>query len=77
MYKKVLQNVHGIITECTSYYHEMYKKVLQNVHGIITECTLLLQNVQVIMFKLLCLLLQNVQEPKLSDFVKLKWGRVG
>ena len=50
----------------------MYKQVLQNVHLIVTECTPLLQNVQVIVFKLLLLLLQNVQEMRLTDFIKLK-----
>ena len=50
----------------------MYKQVLQNVHLIVTECTPLLQNVQVIVFKFLLLLLQNVQEMRLTDFIKLK-----
>lgn len=50
----------------------MYKQVLQNVHFIITEYTPLLQNVQVIKFKFLLLLLQNVQEMRLTDFIKLK-----
>ena len=50
----------------------MYKQVLQNVHLIITECTPLLQNVQVVIFKFLLLLLQNVQEMRLIDFIKLK-----
>lgn len=50
----------------------MYNGVLQNVHGFITECTPLLQNVQAIIFKFILLLLQNVQEIKLTDFIKLK-----
>ena len=50
----------------------MYKQVLQNVHLIVTECTPLLQNVQVIVFKFLLFLLQNVQEMRLTDFIKLK-----
>ena len=68
----ILQNVQAFITECTSYCYKMYNKVLQNVQAFITECTPLLQNVQVIIFKFLLLLLQNVQETRLTDFIKLK-----
>ena len=68
----ILQNVHSFVTECTSKCYRMYNETLQNVHLIITKCTPLLQNVQVIIFKFLLLLLQNVQEMRLTDFIKLK-----
>lgn len=37
--QQLLQNVHGAITKCTSYYYRMYMVLLQNVQA-------LLQNVQ-------------------------------